>query len=696
MNLKKIIKGAGKVLAGLAVLTLLGSQVFSATQKTTAIGPMFNIRDGDKELFRGLNFTKDETVYTDPVTAGDQEKVVATIYYHNGVEDTFATNTMIKVGMPTDVSSAEKLLTASIKADNTSEITDTIVDGKIIGKSGLTIDTPSADSTLAFVPGSVRWFPNKSVTPVALPGGQSGDSIVSASGLNIGDIQGCWDYSGSITFALKINTPHLNPNLKLDKAVRNLAINEAFNKSDQAFAGDNLEYRINVSNDGQKEATSVLLKDALPSQISFTAGSLKYFPDGSSVAQTLPAGQSPEAIFGSGINLGNLVVGQNHRVEVTFQAKVNQTGTNAGQQLVNKANATSGPLSAADQVVTVIKVVPAEVKNPNFIFSKSAFNITQNKDAQSVEANPGDQIRYTLKTKNIGSGNGSIDVKDGIADVLEFANITDNGGGQSINQPNNSDEDSRIIIDFGSKGIATNQEDVENFTVKIMSPLPKNPPSGHHFDLVMFNVYGNQVIIKIKPPVATVINLSLTKNVRDVTTNEVNFTKSDKAFAGDVLEYQLVITNSGNGSSNSVKILDTLPANVAYLSGTTVISHDGASNTASDGIADQNGLAISQIQSGDTFIIFLRAKIDSGALVNSELINTATAISGGKNLTDQAQTLVQPVPSIITVSAPPVTQLPRTGASSYIAGIMSALFALTNYIYFSGRKKIKMLAFSNS
>ncbi len=527
MNLKHWFKKVGKIVGGLALIAMLGGQVISATQKTSADSPEFNVLEGDHEMFRALNYTKGETVYTDPVTAGDKEKVVASIYYHNGVVNTTAANTTIKVAIPSTSTTTTKLLDASISADNAATVHDTVVNKTIVGKSGLTIQTPTADSTVDFVPGSVRWFPNRSTTPVDLPGGVSGDSLVT-TGLNIGDINGCWEFSGFVTFAMVVNTPAhqvLNPNLKLEKTVRNLAINEAFNKSDSAFAGDLLEYKLDVINDGQADAQDVIVKDMLPVQTSYIPGSLKYFPAGSNIPMSLLDGQTAEQLFADGIMVGELHPGSTHSTKFIFQVKIAGSDLAAGQELVNKTFATADSLQAADQVVTVIKVpeVP-EVKKPIISLSKSAFNQTKNIDAQTVLASAGDTIEYSLITRNTGNGEGTVEVKDGIADVLEYATVIDSEGGQLISQPQSLDQDDQMLIDFGQKTLQPGGVNVSKFMVKVKSPIPTNPQNGFHFDHVMFNRYGNPVIIKVETPVAppvvvkvetppTVITQTVTKTV---------------------------------------------------------------------------------------------------------------------------------------------------------------------------------------
>lgn len=683
MNIKfiKTLKKLGKVVGAAALALVLASQVISAPNKTSADAPRFNFLDNDMELISAANATKNETVYTDPISAENGDQVVGLVYYHNGVIDTTAKNTKIKVTMPSAQDGKDKFLTASLGADNAETVTDTIVNGKVVGKSGLTVLTDAANSKLEFVPGSVKWFPNKGSVAVTLPNGQTGDEII-GNGINIGDINGCWQYSGFVTFVMKVKTPELKPQLDVNKLVKNASVaNSTFVKNNEAKPGDQLDYKIILSNPGDSTTAATLVKDTLPAGVSFVAGSAKYYPDRATTSVPFPFNQTGDTIVTTGVNLGGIGAGDDYQSEIVFSVKVNTSGVSNNQTLVNTVSAVAGSLSDSDTASTIVKI---EAKSPCFELSKSAFNLTQNVDAQSKLANPGDTIKYTLVTKNTGNGAGNIEVKDGIADVLEEADLVDNGGGQIINLPNEANSDNTTTITYGTKTLAPGQENVSTFTIKVKNPLPTNPASGTHYDNVMYNIYGNKVIIKIQPPVVNPV-LSIVKNVRNVTTNEIDFTKSDTAIAGDTLEYQIVIANTGNASADGIKLVDILPVNVGYLTGTTVLVTNGVSRTVLDGIS-ANGITFNQFPAGATYTIYLRAKIDSGVAVGSTLTNTANLVYDNKTLSDQAVTTTKA--PVVLAATPKITSLPRTGANTILASIMLAVFGVSNLVYFRGKKKI--------
>lgn len=680
----KLLSKLTKILSALGVIALLGSQVFSAPGKTSADSPRFNFLEGDRELFSGLNYTKSETVYTDPVESTGSDQLVGLVYYHNGVVNTIANNTIIQVGIDNNTSSTIKKSTASISADNAPTVTDTVINGQVVGKSGLTVNAPTANAQLEFVPGSVRWFPEGSATPVALPNGQTGDTLVT-SGVNIGDIQGCWQYSGYLQFGMRVTTPIPPADLAIEKVVRNQTLGEtSYQKENTARPGDILDYQVTVKNTGGSDANPVILKDTLPANVALLDQTIKLFANGSISESTFP-NNDPENIFNSGASLG--LISKDSNSKITFSVRVNQSGINNGTILINNTSANYQSISVTDSAKTVVNVQVAA-----FSRSKSAWNLTKNVNAESIAADQNDLIKYRLATKNIGNGAGTVTVTDGIADILEYAEVTDLGGGKLVENNSAANDDDRMQITYPEANLAAGESNVVEFTVKVKSPLPTAPKSGYHYDLKMYNFYGNQVVITITPPPVLSANLSLIKNVRDVTTNEISFNDENKVYAGDIVEYQLIITNSGNGPADSVKITDILPANLSYIAGTTVLVNGGVSRTLADGVAS-TGVTLPQIPAGETYIIYLRAKIDSGVATNSCFLNTANVSSTGFNLNDTAKSCVLVEATVASVTSTP-TSLPVTGPGGILASLFGAIFVFSNLYYFKGKKEILKTALS--
>jgi len=243
--------------------------------------PAFNFRPSDSDFLTAKDITTNSG-FVDPLAthAGDTAEIA--VYYHNGVIDSTAQNAVAKVVLPTDTSTSH-LITGSIKADNAPEVTGTIVGGSEIGKKDLTI-TSDVNTTLQFISGSVKLLRcnNSAATSssdcglvqINFPTGVNPDTIVT-SGVNFGNIQGCFQFSGFITFEVKLNstivstpTPSPTPQqatLQLKKLVRRAGTNETFSTSTTANPGQQLEYDITVRNiDNASTANNITLLDTLP------------------------------------------------------------------------------------------------------------------------------------------------------------------------------------------------------------------------------------------------------------------------------------------------------------------------------------------------------------------------------------------------------------------------------------------------
>jgi uncharacterized repeat protein (TIGR01451 family) len=320
-------KGFVALILSCAVL----AQMFTFALPAQATSPRFNFLQGDWELLRGANRSQNQTDWSDPVSGQAGETFAGIVYYHNGMIDTTAKNTKIKVTIPALTQSNTAVLNATVSADNAPAITDTVIDGKLEGKSGLTVNL-NEEARLSLVPGSVKWFPNysSSTTPSqALPLGQTGDEIITSGGLNIGDINGCWPYIGYVTFLIKTEKV-AQPQVAVDKTVRNVTIGETnFVKSNYAKPGDVLEYRISVSNSGNGTAENLYLTDAIPANTSYVAGSTVMSKNGAAFASVA------DGITGDGISIGNFA--KNDAAEIKFRVKVSQ-GVASGETLTNVAH----------------------------------------------------------------------------------------------------------------------------------------------------------------------------------------------------------------------------------------------------------------------------------------------------------------------------------------------------------------------
>lgn len=135
-----------------------------------------------------------------------------------------------------------------------------------------------------------------------------------------------------------------------------------------------------------------------------------------------------------------------------------------------------------------------------FELSKSVRNITQSlDDANNTQAKPGDQLQYTLRVKNIGKDQGSYTMNDTVADILEYATITNMGDGKLIsNNPTTP-----AVATWPSFNVKVGETVEKVIVVKVKETIPamaanlSNPQS---YNCKVTNTFGNTLNVGIECP----------------------------------------------------------------------------------------------------------------------------------------------------------------------------------------------------
>lgn len=316
LNILKIKLNADwkKFLSIAVLMSTVGSLAWSFAPLSTfaSSNPRFNIftpythtQAYNRDYF--LLDIKNETQNTDwnnPISANAGDTLVYSVYYHNGVNNTTATNTKLKVALPAN-NGTSLVSTGYLWSDNAENAT---ASNPLTQTATMNV---SSSQGLSYITGSAKWYPNQTDwrvdAPAAWPFGQTGDEIVSSSGVNIGDVQGCWEFSGYVIFKVKVSTGA--PALTISKNVKNNTAGEInYADSTSANPNDEVSYQINVRSTGTADAANVKVRDVLPNNINFVSGTLKL--DGVSITGN---------IF-SEINIGSIPAG--NIKTITFSAKV--------------------------------------------------------------------------------------------------------------------------------------------------------------------------------------------------------------------------------------------------------------------------------------------------------------------------------------------------------------------------------------
>lgn len=400
----------------IAVLALVATCVVPATTNSTfATGnstPRFNFLQGDVEMLKAANQTKNQPDWADPVTgsyaANVGDEIVFRFYFHNGMIDSTAHNVTLRASVPT-VDSTQSRVNSYLDSDETSVITDTVIDGQILGYGQGYSQIDLANSGhLEYINGSTKMWrhsPEQWGTVIA-------DGITSANGLNIGNIQGCWDYAGYVTFKTRVVAAPNPAQLVVNKYVSTANSNNWVETLNGAHENDTVSYKISVADNGQLPANNVLVKDSLPAHVSYVAGTTKLY------SPSYPSGQTQaDTITTSGINVQSIAASMANQIYFTFNARIGTGLAYPGgiATLVNTARVTYNSQELTDQATVNV------VGNNGMSIEKKVWN--GNCWVEQNNIHLGDHIRYQITVSNTGQTTlTNINVSDVIPVYTEYIN----------------------------------------------------------------------------------------------------------------------------------------------------------------------------------------------------------------------------------------------------------------------------------
>lgn len=194
-------------------------------------------------------------------------------------------------------------------------------------------------------------------------------------------------------------------------------------------------------------------------------------------------------------------------------------------------------------------------------------------------------------------------------------------------------------------------------------------------------------------------NFTITKQVS--VDNGKTWTKNANANPGQTILYRLIYQNTGTIQQNDVVIKDTMPSNVSYVAGSSLIANTttgGSYKTTVDGVTSSGGYDIgSYSPNGNNYFKFsaVVAPSDQLSCGNNSLVNSVQAITANGTKTDSATINVNKTcstPSNNTTPTPTPTNntpatLPQTGISTDILSIIGLGCITAGIIYYAKSKK---------
>ncbi len=185
-------KNSIKILPVFAGVILVTGILYPAISVSAAAS--FNNDPLDLPTLQVVNSTRSggcTTCWSSSVSANDGDTISFLLYYHNTSNET-ANQTIVRAILPS-ANSTVLNISGNVSAQNASATT-----------GNATVNLANSRS-ITYLPGSVKWYPNRSSSLSPLLFGQSGDEII-YSGLNIGNIDPGWGTQGYVIFSARIST----------------------------------------------------------------------------------------------------------------------------------------------------------------------------------------------------------------------------------------------------------------------------------------------------------------------------------------------------------------------------------------------------------------------------------------------------------------------------------------------------------
>lgn len=288
---------------------------------------------GDERNFLRLKESSaPNSAYSDETKIEPGKTYTAYVYYHNNASKTLndeahgfkgiANNTKMRIAMPGGLKAGERTgMTGYISADNAQP--QSVYDN--------TFMTASSDVALRYVPGSATVSSRGGVAGQKLPDSLfNTGALLGYDSLN-GKLPGCNEFSGYVTFQFTAD----QPNFTIKKQVSPKGASKWQDKI-VAKVGEEVDYLISYQNTGSTQQNDVLIKDQLPSGISYIGGSTNLANSAN------PRGvKTDDGLTTTGLNVG--AYAPKGTAYLKYSAKVGAAAEKCGvNELVNTATAITG------------------------------------------------------------------------------------------------------------------------------------------------------------------------------------------------------------------------------------------------------------------------------------------------------------------------------------------------------------------
>ena len=374
---------------------------------------------------------------------------------------------------------------------------------------------------------------------------------------------------------------------------------EKMDSPDPVIVGGELAYQLTVTNHGPSNATNVVVTDNLPDDVTFGG-------------VIVPGGTGSHSNGVVTANVGNLGVGASTDITINTTVDADASGllTNQASVTSNETDTNPSDNSVSEQstVSARVDVAIAKIDSPDPVTA-------------------GRQLTYTLTATNNGPSTAtSVTVVDTLPDEVEFDDVDTSQG--TASHANGIVTASLGSLASGANATVTIVVDVDSATTGQLDNTA---------EITAAEVDTNEG------------NNSTSQSTGTNQRADLSVSKSDSpdpVVAGEVLTYSLVVTNHGPSDASGVTLMDTLPQQTSYITG----SSDQGSVTHNAGMVNAD---IGDLAAGESATVTVEVEVDddfAGVVDNSAIVSAAQIDDNTGNNQVTESTLVELIPVSISGS----------------------------------------------
>jgi uncharacterized repeat protein (TIGR01451 family) len=367
-----------------------------------------------------------------------------------------------------------------------------------------------------------------------------------------------------------------------------------------AAPGQTLTYTLTFTNTGPGAAYNIVISDTLPPGVSYQSCSLGSL-----------AGSCSESGGTVTFTLTNpLAAGANASVTVTVQVTTSGPTTltnSATLTYTDSANNARPPVTATDTTT-----VPAQ---PNIVLSKT--------DGVSTAA-PGQTLTYTLTFTNTGPGAAhNIVISDTLPSGVSYQSC-------SLGSLVGSCSESGGTVNFTlTNPLAAGASASVTITVQVTT---SGPTTLTNTATLNYTDSGGNARTPVTSSDTTRIPGPTTVDLIKQATLVVDSNNDDRAGSGDIIEYTIVMTNTGSEPALLLTIADTPDVNTTLIVGSVLVNPSNAVVVSGNNLGDTTvEVTLNELAISDSLTITFRVQVNTPLPDNvSEIANQA--IASGVNI----------------------------------------------------------------